>query len=184
MTASLLSAETLTLENVPRLRDVRQLCDILVNHGVDYTIAGKRDAAEAKAKGIGRVRLTAREKSSTRPRPTNWSPRCAPVSGSSVRCLPACTRRGCRCPAAAPSARGRWISISPALQALGAEIDIEGGYVNARAPNGLIGDRVDLPESLRRRDPHDDDGGNAGARAKPSSKTRHENPKSPTSPTA
>ncbi|RAI25353.1 UDP-N-acetylglucosamine 1-carboxyvinyltransferase, partial [Rhodoplanes elegans] len=42
MTAALLTGDTLTLENVPRLRDVRQLAEILVNHGVDYTIAGKR----------------------------------------------------------------------------------------------------------------------------------------------
>ena len=42
MIASLLTPETLTLENVPRLADVSQLMRILGNHGVDYRIEGKR----------------------------------------------------------------------------------------------------------------------------------------------
>ena len=42
MIASLLTDETLTLENLPRLADVSLLARILGNHGVDYTIAGKR----------------------------------------------------------------------------------------------------------------------------------------------
>ena len=42
MIASLLTRETLTLHNVPRLADVSLLARILGNHGVDVTIAGKR----------------------------------------------------------------------------------------------------------------------------------------------
>ena len=42
MIASLLTDETLTLENLPRLADVNQLVRILGNHGVDYSIDGKR----------------------------------------------------------------------------------------------------------------------------------------------
>src|SRR5688572_6958660 len=42
MIACLLTDETLTLENVPRLADVGLLTRILVNHGVDYSINGKR----------------------------------------------------------------------------------------------------------------------------------------------
>ena len=42
MIASLLTRETLTLKNVPRLADVNLLARILGNHGVDVTIAGKR----------------------------------------------------------------------------------------------------------------------------------------------
>ena len=42
MIASLLTPETLTLNNVPRLADVNMLARILGNHGVDVTIAGKR----------------------------------------------------------------------------------------------------------------------------------------------
>src|SRR5260370_17504223 len=42
MIASLLTEETLVLENVPRLADVSQLQRILGNHGVDITLNGKR----------------------------------------------------------------------------------------------------------------------------------------------
>src|ERR1700761_9326808 len=42
MIASLLTDEKLTLENVPRLADVRMLLRILGNHGVNCTIDGKR----------------------------------------------------------------------------------------------------------------------------------------------
>ena len=42
MIASLMTSEGLTLENVPRLADVRMLIRILENHGVDHAIDGKR----------------------------------------------------------------------------------------------------------------------------------------------
>src|SRR4029078_13308529 len=42
MIASLLTRETLTLHNVPRLADLNLLARILGNHGVDVTIPGKR----------------------------------------------------------------------------------------------------------------------------------------------
>src|SRR6476619_7546135 len=42
MIASLLTEDTLILDNVPRLADVMQLQRILGNHGVDVMIAGKR----------------------------------------------------------------------------------------------------------------------------------------------
>src|SRR5208283_3327066 len=59
MIASLLTRETLTLENLPLLADVTQLERILTNHGVDYAIAGKRAGASPDT---GRtVHLTARE---------------------------------------------------------------------------------------------------------------------------
>ena len=42
MIAALLTDETLTLENLPRLADVSSLVRILGNHGVDYSIDGRR----------------------------------------------------------------------------------------------------------------------------------------------
>ena len=42
MIASLLTKDTLILDNVPRLADVMLLQRILSNHGVDITIKGKR----------------------------------------------------------------------------------------------------------------------------------------------
>ena len=43
MIASLLTDDTLTLENVPHLADVEQLIRILGNHGVDYSVNGRRE---------------------------------------------------------------------------------------------------------------------------------------------
>ena len=42
MIASLLTEETLILDNVPRLADVVSLQRILGNHGVDVMMSGKR----------------------------------------------------------------------------------------------------------------------------------------------
>ena len=44
MIASLLTADRLTLKNVPNLADVALLARILRNHGVDHSIEGKRAA--------------------------------------------------------------------------------------------------------------------------------------------
>src|SRR6478736_176836 len=49
MIASLLTDQTLTLENLPRLADVAQLAYILGNQGVDYSVDGKRVGEEAGA---------------------------------------------------------------------------------------------------------------------------------------
>ena len=50
MIASLLTEDTLILDNVPRLADVIQLQRILGNHGVDIMIAGKRPGDEPAAR--------------------------------------------------------------------------------------------------------------------------------------
>ncbi|MEO9788461.1 MAG: UDP-N-acetylglucosamine 1-carboxyvinyltransferase, partial [Aurantimonas coralicida] len=52
MIASLLTDDTLTLENVPHLADVEQLIRILGNHGVDYSVIGKRFRQQP---GLGRT---------------------------------------------------------------------------------------------------------------------------------
>jgi UDP-N-acetylglucosamine enolpyruvyl transferase len=79
MIASLLTDETLTLENVPRLADVAQLQRILGNHGVDIIRRGKRERDRTKA--IRARRPLHRPPSSTPPRPTSWCRRCARASG-------------------------------------------------------------------------------------------------------
>ena len=48
MIASLLTDDTLTLDNVPRLSDVTALARILSNHGVDRSIPGKRVGQSAE----------------------------------------------------------------------------------------------------------------------------------------
>ncbi len=105
MIASLLTDDTLTLENVPHLADVEQLIRILGNHGADISVNGRR---ERQGESYARtVHFTSRN-TFRRRRLMNSSRRCARASGLSGRCSPAKARRGCLCRAAAPSnASGR-----------------------------------------------------------------------------
>jgi len=142
MIASLLTDETLTLQNVPRLADVSRLFDILANHGVDTSFQGKRTGQDPLAGQT--VHLCARAIVDT----------CAPYElVSRMRASfwvigPLLARMG---EAAVSLPGGCAIGTRPVdffidgLKALGAEIDIERGYVIARARNGLIGNRVVFP---------------------------------------
>ena len=79
MIAALMTDETLTLENVPHLADVEQLIRILTNHGVDYSVNGRR---EEQVRNAIRAQSTSRPAtSSTPPRPTSSCRRCGPASG-------------------------------------------------------------------------------------------------------
>ncbi len=144
MIASLLTEETLTLENVPHLADVELLTRILGNHGVDYSVNGKRARQE---EGYSRtVHFTAREIVDTvapyemvsRMRASFWviGPLLARCGDASVS-LPG----GC-----AIGTRPVDLFIE-GLQALGASIDLDNGYVKARAPRGgLRGNRYRFPK--------------------------------------
>ncbi|MTH97658.1 UDP-N-acetylglucosamine 1-carboxyvinyltransferase [Roseibium sp. RKSG952] len=143
MIAALLTDETLTLSNVPRLRDVAQLSHILSNHGVDYAVNGKRNGQHALAGQT--ISLTAREIVDTtapyelvsKMRASFWviGPMVARMHEARVS-LPG----GC-----AIGTRPVDFFIE-GLTALGAEIEIEGGYVVVRAPGGLKGARVEFPK--------------------------------------
>jgi len=141
MIASLLTSDTLTLQNVPHLADVQLLARILRNHGVDSSVDGKR----AGQKLLGETfHLTARQIVDTtapyemvrRMRASFW------VLGPLLA----------RCHEARVSLPGGCaIGTRPVdlhllgLEALGAEINLEGGDVIARAPSGLKGGRVTFP---------------------------------------
>ena len=141
MIASLLTRQTMTLSNVPRLADVTLLSRILGNHGVDVTVVGKKAGQRT---GDGQTfRLTAAEIVDTtapyemvaRMRASFWV--LAPIlarCGEAKVSLPG----GC-----AIGTRPVDLHLS-ALQALGADIELEGGYVIARASKGLVGARVTL----------------------------------------
>jgi UDP-N-acetylglucosamine 1-carboxyvinyltransferase len=143
MIASLLTDETLILENVPRLADVIQLQRILGNHGVDITIAGKRPGDEPNsgrtlhisAKHI--VDTTAPYELVSKMRASFWvvAPLLARMGEAKVS-LPG----GC-----AIGTRPVDFLIM-ALEKLGAEIEIESGYVVARAKNGLRGAEINFPK--------------------------------------
>ena len=143
MIASLLTSETLTLKNVPNLADVNLLARILRNHGVDLAVDGKRPGP---ARHIGETfHLTARDVVDTiapyelvsKMRASFWV--LGPLLG--------------RCGQARVSMPGGCaIGTRPVdlhllgFKALGAEIEIDGGYIVATAKRGLRGGRVTFPK--------------------------------------
>ena len=143
MIASLLTEDTLILENVPRLADVIQLQRILGNHGVDIMIAGKRPGDDPNsgrtihisAKTI--VDTTAPYDLVSKMRASFWvvAPLVARMGEAKIS-MPG----GC-----AIGTRPVDLLIM-ALEKLGVEIEIEGGYVIARAKNGLRGGEIVFPK--------------------------------------
>jgi UDP-N-acetylglucosamine 1-carboxyvinyltransferase len=143
MIASLLTEDTLILDNVPRLADVIQLQRILGNHGVDVMIAGKRPGDDPNsgrtlhisAKHI--VDTTAPYDLVSKMRASFWvvAPLLARMGEAKVS-MPG----GC-----AIGTRPVDLLIM-ALEQLGAEIEIEGGYVIARAKKGLRGGEINFPK--------------------------------------
>ncbi len=143
MIASLLTSDRLTLKNIPNLADVNLLARILRNHGVDLAVDGKR---AGRAVHLGETfHLSARDIVDTvapyemvnRMRASFW------VLGPLIA----------RCGQAKVSLPGGCaIGTRPVdmhlmgLKALGAEIDIESGYVLAKAAGGLRGARVTFPK--------------------------------------
>jgi UDP-N-acetylglucosamine 1-carboxyvinyltransferase len=143
MIASLLTDDTLTLENVPHLADVEQLIRILGNHGVDYSVNGRRERQDS---GYARtIHFTARTIVDTtapyelvsKMRASFWviGPLLARMGEARVS-LPG----GC-----AIGTRPVDLFID-GLQHLGVDIDIDRGYVNARAPKGILSGRYRFPK--------------------------------------
>ena len=143
MIASLLTDDTLTLENVPHLADVEQLIRILGNHGVDYSVNGRR---VRQGEGYSRtIHFTAR----------NIVDTTAPYElvskmRASFWVIGPLLARMHECKVSLPG--GCAIGTRPVdlfiegLTALGAQIDIEAGYVNAKAPGGLKGAHYVFPK--------------------------------------
>lgn len=144
MIASLLTDEPLVLQNVPRLADVKQLERILENHGVDIAVHGRRRGEDDV---VGQrmtfhaadiVDTTAPYDLVSKMRASFW------VIGPLLA----------RCHEARVSLPGGCaIGTRPVdlflfgLKALGAEIDIDEGYVVAKAPKGgLVGARIAFPK--------------------------------------
>jgi UDP-N-acetylglucosamine 1-carboxyvinyltransferase len=143
MIAALLTDQVLTLHRVPRLADVRLLQRILQNHGVDITVAGKRPgqnghdgetlrlSAKTIADAVAPYELVSKMRASF------W------VLGPLIA----------RCGEARVSLPGGCaIGTRPvdlhlmAMEKLGADIAIDGGYVVATAPKGLKGAHIVFPK--------------------------------------
>lgn len=143
MIASLLTDQTLTLENVPRLADVALLQRILLNHGVDVMLGGKRpgdapyDGQTVHISAARIVDTTAPYELVSKMRASFWvlGPLLARMGQAKVS-LPG----GCA------------IGTRPvdfllmALRQLGAQIEIDAGYVLAFAPDGLKGGEINFPK--------------------------------------
>ena len=143
MIASLLTDQTLVLDNVPRLADVSSLQRILGNHGVDIMVGGKRpgetqyDGWTLHISAANIVDTTAPYELVSRMRASFWvvAPLVARMGEARVS-MPG----GC-----AIGTRPVDLLIM-ALERLGAEIEIDRGYVIARAKNGLRGGEIRFPK--------------------------------------
>ncbi len=143
MIAALLTDQTLILDNVPRLADVGLLQRILSNHGVDMMTGGKRlgetqyDGQTLHISAERIIDTTAPYELVSRMRASFWviAPLVARMGEAKVS-LPG----GC-----AIGTRPVDLLLM-ALERLGAEIEIDGGYVIARAPNGLKGGEIKFPK--------------------------------------
>jgi UDP-N-acetylglucosamine 1-carboxyvinyltransferase len=135
MAASLLTAETLTLTNVPELADIRTMANLLVQHGVAV------DMGEAGSHTLG---LTAAHLTSTT----------APYDlvrkmRASVLVLGPLVARCGRARVSLPG--GCAIGTRPVdlhiegLRRLGARVELTGGYIEAQAPKGLKGAEIVFP---------------------------------------
>jgi UDP-N-acetylglucosamine 1-carboxyvinyltransferase len=143
MIASLLTEETLILDNVPRLADVGLLQRILLNHGVDVMLGGKRpgdapyDGQTVHISAARIVDTTAPYELVSKMRASFWvlAPLLARMGQAKVS-LPG----GC-----AIGTRPVDLLLM-ALKQLGARIEIDAGYVLAYAPDGLRGAEIKFPK--------------------------------------
>jgi len=143
MIASVLTDQTLILDNVPRLADVNLLQRILGNHGVDVMVGGKRpgetqyDGQTLHISAANIIDTTAPYELVSRMRASFWvlAPLLARFGEAKVS-LPG----GC-----AIGTRPVDLLIM-ALERLGASIEIDGGYVIAKARDGLRGGEIVFPK--------------------------------------
>ncbi|GAN54605.1 UDP-N-acetylglucosamine 1-carboxyvinyltransferase [Tanticharoenia sakaeratensis] len=134
MVAGLLTAERLTLTNVPAIADIATMLDLLRQHGIavektdesgrTLSIGGDITSVEAPYDIVSKMRASI----------LVLGPLLARMREARVS-LPG----GC-----AIGTRPVDLHLK-GLETLGAEITLENGYINARAPNGLKGDRILLP---------------------------------------
>jgi UDP-N-acetylglucosamine 1-carboxyvinyltransferase len=138
MAACLLTDETLVLGNLPELADIKTMADLLAQHGVAVTPAASSEMPPRV------LELSAREIAST----TAPYDLVRKMRASFLVLGPLVARRG---EARVSLPGGDEIGVRPVdlhikgLQRLGAEVELAGGYIEARAPNGLKGAEIVFP---------------------------------------
>ena len=132
MVAALLTDEMLTIDNVPRLADVEMLLKLLEQHGVEQRFEGATLTLTAKtiASTEAPYDLVRKMRASF-----NVLGPLLAREGKAKVSLPG----GC-----AIGARPVDLHLK-ALGAMGAEIELDEGYVLAEAPKGLHGAKIDFP---------------------------------------
>ena len=142
MAASLLTAETLVLTNVPDLADIRTMANLLVQHGVAIALADS-------APGDPGIPATCCELSARHITSTTAPYDLVRKMRASVLVLGPLLARCGRGRVSLPG--GCAIGTRPVdlhlkgLERLGAEIDLSEGYIEARAPKGLRGAEFVFP---------------------------------------
>ena len=132
MVAALLTDETLTIHNMPRLADVHMLLRLLEQHGAEHTFEGSTLTLTAKT-----IASTEAPYDLVRKMRASFNV-LGPIlarEGKAKVSLPG----GC-----AIGARPVDLHLK-ALTAMGADIELDEGYVIAEAPKGLRGAKVDFP---------------------------------------
>ena len=141
MVASMLTDKPLTLKNVPRLADIATMIQLLQQHGVEVSAAAGENG---HSHGTTLTLKAGKIVSTTAPYDIVRKMRASVLvlgvllarEGEARVSLPG----GC-----AIGARPVDLHIA-GLRAMGAEIDIDGGYMVARAPKGLKGARYTFPK--------------------------------------
>ena len=138
MAASLLTAEPLTLANVPRLADVRAMAELLISFGVTIQVnmspGFEGDTMRLQAREISSVFASYDMVRKMRASFQVLAPLLARAREAKVS-LPG----GC-----AIGARPVELHLA-ALEQMGAKIDLSEGYVTAKAPDGLKGAEIVFP---------------------------------------
>ncbi len=141
MAASILTSDRLTLVNVPRLADIATMMSLLGPMGVDITIGrGGNDPTAGEEVILHAARIV----DTTAPYDLVRKMRASVfVLGPLLaRCGVARVSLPGGC---AIGARPVDLHVQ-ALEQMGAEITLEGGYINARAPHGLRGGKIVFPK--------------------------------------
>jgi UDP-N-acetylglucosamine 1-carboxyvinyltransferase len=138
MAASLLTAETLTLENVPNLADIATMSNLLVQHGVAIGIE-EAGVADGRRLDLAAAHIT----SITAPYDLVRKMRASVLVLGPL--LARCGRARVSLPGGcAIGTRPIDLHINGLCQ-LGAQIELHEGYVDARAPKGLRGAEIVFP---------------------------------------
>jgi UDP-N-acetylglucosamine 1-carboxyvinyltransferase len=141
MVAALLSDKKLVLHNVPRLADITTMVQLLKQHGVEI---GAAPGENGHARGTTLTLQAAKISSTTAPYDIVRKMRASVLVLGALLAREGVARvslpGGC-----AIGARPVDLHIA-GLKAMGAQIDIDGGYLVAKAPKGLKGARFTFPK--------------------------------------